>query len=113
MGVLTEQVVLELRPSDPRWLFEHPDAVGTAEARTITLPVGSAVSRELRWLITDPDLWSDGVVPQAVPAGLTAPARMLSGEYRRWWTSGRLRACRVSGTCRGRVVACRTRRTWC
>lgn len=93
MGTLTEQVVLELRPSDPRWLFEHPDAVATGDvlgSRTITLPLGSAVARELRWLITDPELWSDGLVPQAVPAGLVAPARMLASGDRRWWTSARL-----------------------
>jgi hypothetical protein len=90
VGTLTEEVVLELRPEDPRWLWEHPDAVEVGGSRTITLLTGSTPARELGWLIVDPALWSDGLVPSAVPAGLMAPTRMLTSPDRRWWSSTQL-----------------------
>jgi hypothetical protein len=90
VGTLTEAVVLELVPSDPRWLWEHPDAVAAGAGRTITLTAGSTPARELAWLIVDPALWSDGRVPTAVPAGLETPARMLRSQRRRWWASAKL-----------------------
>jgi hypothetical protein len=92
VGTLTEEVVLELVPSDPRWLWDHPDAVEVAGVRSITLTLGSTPARELAWLLVDPVLWSDGLVPSAVPAGLDAPRRMPVSPYRRWWSSTRLPA---------------------
>jgi hypothetical protein len=84
--VLLEDVTLRVRPDDPRWLRSWPTAVASGSGWTITVPAGPNPPRELAWLLTDPELWSNGRVPRDAPSSLDPPRRMsFQGRSGYWW----------------------------